>query len=347
MSKITRLRVQNFRSHDDYSFDLSPRTTTITGHNGSGKTSLIEAIYVSLQGSSFRGSDKDIIQHNTDWYRIDCTFDDHMRTVKFDSTKPSGKKQFIIDETKSYRMPPQKRFPVVLFEPEDLRLLSGSPARRRLFIDHLISQIDPHYHTAVRKYDRALKQRNNLLKSKNYNSDELFVWNVTLGEYGSYITTERIAFIERLNQRINETYNMIAQTNDQISIHYSYTLVDDVKAKIIRDLTLSFQKDTYLGYTTIGPHRDDVIFHYNNMPASAVASRGENRTVTLALKYLEADIITESINKKPIILLDDVYSELDQERQERLNSWNNTYQMVITHTQDNTSLPGTSTIKLI
>lgn len=330
MSTLRQIRVQNFRSHNDYTLELSPKTTIITGKNGSGKTSLLEAIYISLQGSSFRGTDKEIVKQLKDWYRVDASFEIGDRVVKFDSVKQTGKKQFISNNRTFYRLPASEKKPIVLFEPEDLRLLSGSPTRRRLFIDRFISQIDPLYHMAIRKYDRALKQRNNLLKKNHENTDELFVWNVALGEYGSYIINERIGFIERLNQKLTDAYQKISNTTDQISVHYSYTLVDDIKAKIIRDLALSFQKDSYLGYTTIGPHRDDLIFRYNDTAASEIASRGENRTIILALKYLEMEIIRDSTGEKPIILLDDVFSELDDIRQSSLSQTD--YQTIITST---------------
>ena len=191
--------------------------------------------------------------------------------------------------------------------------------------------MDPLYSTNLHKYDRALKQRNNLLKKHDIKRDELFVWDMTLSEYGAYIIEKRIAFIEKINNQLNEAYRAIAMTDDSVSIHYSHTYIGDIKQKILNDLFYHTEKDIALGYTSTGLHRHDVIFQFNNSPALDVASRGEVRSIVLALKFLEIDIIESIVDKKPIILLDDVFSELDDERQKRLFFMDN--QVVITSTK--------------
>lgn len=336
MSHVTKIGVQHVRNHTKKVVKLSPTTTIITGKNGAGKTSLIEALYIALQGSSFRGSDSDILQKDHPWYRIDIEMDDgSIRTVKFDSLKTTGRKQFLIDGKVSYRLAPSNKYPVVLFEPEDLRLISGSPVRRRHFIDHFISQINPLYSQSIRKYDRALKQRNNLLKRLHATSDELFVWNVALSEYGAFIMTERIAFIEKINQNLGDVYQSIAQNTDTVTIHYSHTLVDNIQQKLLSELTKSKNRDSIVGYTTTGPHRDDILVSYNSTPATTTASRGENRSIILALKQIEADIIYQITDTKPILLLDDVFSELDKDRQQQLTM--SDYQTLITTTHQKKS----------
>lgn len=310
---------------------LDRHVTLITGLNGSGKTSLLEAIYIALQGSSFKGSDSDVLRRDDNWWRIDVQYDDEsVRTVKFDSTKTTGRKQFQTDGRTMYRLLPKYKYPVVLFEPDDLRLLNGSPARRRQFIDRFISQLDPLYGAALRKYERALKQRNNLLKRDQTSSDELFVWNIALAEHGAYIIEERIRFIEELNASLGDIYRQIANTDDIVTIHYSYTRIDAIKQKLLGDLHAHSERDHLLGYTSVGPHRHDVMFEFNHSPALSVASRGEVRTVVLALKFLEVAIIEQLIDKKPIILLDDVFSELDATRQKLLTSQLKDHQIIMT-----------------
>ena len=316
---MKKLSVQNIRSHDKFVLKLSPTTTVITGSNGSGKTSLVEAIYISLQGTSFKGSDSDVLRHNSPWWRIDVEFDDYIkRTTTFDPSLISGRKKITVDDKVMYRLPAKFKHPVVLFEPDDLRLLHGSPTRRRQFIDRFISQLDPLYSTILHKYERALKQRNNLLKQQYTTTDELFAWNVTLSEYGAYIIEKRIAFIERINSQLNDAYNIIAKTNDIVTVHYSHTYIGDIKQKLLNELTSHSERDAIIGFTSIGPHRHDVVFQFNYSPALAVISRGEVRTIVLALKFLEVDIIEQITNIKPIILLDDVFSELDDNRQKYL-----------------------------
>ena len=331
MTSVKTLHVKHIRSHTEYNIEFSPEVTIITGANGSGKTSLLEAVYLSLQGTSFRGSDKDMLQKESPWWKIDSILDDQqIRTIKFDPEKVTSRKQFVIDGKTTARIPAKLKHPVVLFDPEDLRLLHGSPARRRQFIDRFISQLNPLYGPSLRKYERALKQRNNLLKNSYVQDDQLFAWNIALAEHGAYIIEQRIAFTEQLNQNLSSLYQDIAGTHDDVSIHYSHTFVGDIKQKLLNELHAHLERDRYLGSTSVGPHRHDVIFEINNSPALSVASRGEARTIVLALKFLEVDIIEQLTGKTPIVLLDDVFSELDATRQKLLTSQLKGHQIIIT-----------------
>jgi DNA replication and repair protein RecF len=333
MAMISRLAVQNVRSHRLYEVELSGGVTVITGPNGSGKTTLLESLYIALQGSSFKGSDSDILQSDKPWWKIDILLDgQEKRTVKYDPSRTSARKQFVIDTKTTARLAPKHKYPVVLFEPEDLRLLNGSPARRRQFIDRFIAQLNPLYGVALRKYERALRQRNNLLKRFNTPSDQLFAWDIALADHGAYLIEQRIAFIEQINSRLNEAYHDIAQTTDEVSVHYSHTFVGDIKQKLLAELQAHGERDRHLGNTSVGPHRHDVMFEFNHSPAISVASRGEVRTIVLALKFLEVDIIERLTGHKPLILLDDVFSELDLDRQKALSDTIRTHQIVITST---------------
>ncbi len=331
MTSIQSLHVKHIRSHREYSIEFSPEVTIITGANGSGKTSLLEAVYISLQGTSFRGSDGDLLQKESPWWKIDVVLNDQQtRTIKYDPAKTPSRKQFVIDSKTTARIPAKLKHPVVLFDPDDLRLLHGSPTRRRQFIDRFISQLNPLYGPALRKYERAMKQRNNLLKSAYISDDQLFAWNIALAEHGAYIIEQRIAFIEQINQNLSGLYQSIAGTHDEVSIHYSHTFVGDIKQKLLNELHAHAERDRYLGNTSVGPHRHDVIFQINTSPALSTASRGEARTIVLALKFLEVDIIERLTGKQPIILLDDVFSELDASRQKLLTSQLKGHQIIIT-----------------
>lgn len=335
MERITRLSVQHVRVHDTYSLAVSPNVTLITGANGSGKTSLIEALYISLQGSSFKGSDSDVLQREASWYRIDVAYEgDSTRTVKFDVERTSGKKQFVIDGKTNYRLLDKFKYPIVLFEPDDLRLLNGSPARRRQFIDRFISQLDPQYGLSLRRYERSLKQRNTLLK-RDADSSSMFAWDVSLSEHGAYIIKQRQAFVERLNKRLNDVYASIAHTDDDVAIRYSHK---DTAQHLLAELHQSAERDRLLGYTSVGPHRHDLLFEFNASPALSVASRGEVRSIVLALKFLEVEIIEQLTGKNPLILLDDVFSELDKERQNYLVDLTKKNQIIITSATNNSNL---------
>lgn len=327
--RLTSLSVQNVRTHTKYSLPIAPDVTLITGDNGSGKTSLLEAVYLTLQGSSFKGSDTDVIRFEAPWYRVDALFDTATRTVKFDPSRASGKKQFVIDDKTSYRLTHTHKYPVVLFEPDELRLIGGSPTRRRQFIDRFISQLDPEYALSLRRYERALKQRNIVLKNR-LSRDSLFVWDVALSKYGAYIIDRRIALIGRLRPLLEATYKEIAHSSDVVSISYSMPRVANSEQRLLSELHQSIERDMLLGSTSVGPHRHDILFTLNDHPAASAASRGEVRTIVLALKFLEVDILREITEKDPIILLDDVFSELDEPRQKALMERFSSYQTIIT-----------------
>jgi len=327
---IKSLTVENVRSHRRFSKQLSRTVTVITGPNGSGKTSLIEAVMVALGGHSFKGNDRELLRRGAEWWRIDVQLDEQLRTVKFqpEGTKP---KQFVVDDKASIRLPLGQRYPLVLFEPDDLRLLHGSPSRRRQFIDRFASQLIPEYSRVLRRYERALLQRNKLLKSGSSN-DTLFAWNIALAQYGAQIIDIRIRLIERLNKGLNPTYRTIAQTKDNVVIRYSHESADHTEQKLLTELESHTDRDRILGFTSVGPHRHDVMFDFNSSPAIGSASRGEVRTIILALKFLEVDIIQEVTGFPPVVLLDDVLSELDDKRQTHLATKFQDHQIIMTST---------------
>jgi DNA replication and repair protein RecF len=158
------------------------------------------------------------------------------------------------------------------------------------------------------------------------------VWDVALSEYGAYIIEKRILFIKQINDKLNESYNNIAKSIDVVSVNYSHNTTGDIKQKLLSKLHHHSEKDKIIGSTSVGPHRHDVIFKFNNSLALTTASRGEVRTIVLALKFLEVDIIEKTTNNKPIILLDDVFSELDVNRQKALGDVTRDHQIIITST---------------
>lgn len=341
---IESLAVENIRSHRSFSRRFAKAVTVITGPNGSGKTSLLEAIMVALGGHSFKGTDNELLRRDSEWWRIDVSLDDQTRTVKYQpgGTKP---KQFVVDGKTTARLPIDSRYPIILFEPEDLRLLHGSPARRRQFIDRFAAQLIPGYSRVLRRYERALQQRNKLLKN-GASAESLFAWNISLAKYGAQIIDIRIRLVERLNAGLDQTYRTIAQTKDSISIHYSHTVIDRTEQKLLAELESRIERDQFLGFTGIGPHRHDVLINFNDAPAIGSASRGEVRTIILALKFLEVDIVEEVTGLPPVILLDDVLSELDDKRQTHLATKFQDHQIIMTSTNPPVVLGDAKVIKL-
>ncbi|MBQ3318461.1 DNA replication/repair protein RecF [Candidatus Saccharibacteria bacterium] len=324
---IKKINLKNFRSHDEYELEADGLTTLILGENGWGKTSVLEAIYIALQGKSFRAVDREILKRDAEFYviLIKLMNGEEVR-VSFDGVN----KNFLIDGKKWKRLPRKNRYPVILFLPSDLNLISASPGRRRDYFDALISQRDEKYARAVSKYKKALKQRNELLKRENVEIFEVFPWNVMLAEYGWEIFETRKKEIEKINEKITESYRSIAENSDTVSIFYK----TDIKSKdeYLKILENDFLRDKILKHTSFGVQKDDFIFQFNGREAEGSASRGEVRSIILALKFIEADEIEEEMNKKALILLDDVFSELDEKRQRALISNFSDNQIIITST---------------
>jgi DNA replication and repair protein RecF len=329
---VSRLRVQNFRNHDDISCEFSPTISLIYGPNGAGKTSLLEALYIAYRGTSFKGFDRDIVNESRSWYRIDVRDEQYARTVLFDDRTGKRLKQFTVDDKKSTRLLKRTKRPVVLFSPDDLRLFTGSPARRRQYIDKLIIQFDEAYGQALRRYERALLQRNKLLKSPYVSPDVLFSWNVILSENGATILTARARVIDYLRPYIQKYYTDIAKNTDGVSIEYPHAVY--TSQQLLQALEQSYERDKLLGSTSVGPHRHDIAVKLRGRHAADIASRGENRTLVLALKYAEGDMLHDMVGELPLIMLDDVFGELDVNHRKSLMKTFSGYQIIITSTDD-------------
>lgn len=328
---IDSIKLSNFRSHSSYVLKCTNNTSLILGENGSGKTSVLEAIYILTQGKSFRATDPDIIKRGASFYRAELLYSNgESSTVTFDGIK----KTFITLGKKTRRLPAKNKYPVVLFQPSDLNLIDHAPSRRRTYFDRIFSQFDSRYASALSKYDKALRQRNELLKSDTLSLESIFSWNIILSKYGTDLYNMRSQFITEINSSLTPTYHSIADNNDQINIAYQTTVRLGNEAKYLSILEANFEKDRYLGHTSFGVHRDDYIFNFNHTHADGSASRGESRSVILALKFVEANLIFDKTNKRPLILLDDVFSELDPNRRRCLiNNFKNN-QVVITSVEE-------------
>ncbi|HVX48140.1 MAG TPA: DNA replication and repair protein RecF [Candidatus Saccharimonadales bacterium] len=329
---IIDLRLQNFRSYGNASFELSPGVNIVVGPNASGKTNLLEALLVMARGSSYRAKDSELVSFNKPWTRLDINLiDGGQRTVKI-VREPALAKTYELDKKTYKRLMLQHTLPVVLFEPEDLRLLSGGPERRRDYLDDLLEQTRPGYGTIRRQYRRALAQRNSLLK-QNGNRDQVFPWSVRLSELAGQIGRFRAELTTELNKEMTGLYRELSGTKTKVSLEYqSSQPVDNYETALLKNLESSWELDLARGFTGQGPHRDDLLVLFNGRPASEVASRGEVRTAVLALKIIELKLIEKLRQQPPLLLLDDVFSELDGKRRHALTDHLSSYQTFITTT---------------
>lgn len=331
------LTLHHFRSYEDYSVEFSPAVNIIVGPNGSGKTNMLEALYVLSYGVSFRGSDRDMVARAGDWFRLEAAYGGLQRVLACQITPQGGiEKQFTIDGVKRARLTDALRVPVVLFEPEHLRLLRDSPSHRRDYLDSLLAKLQPDFTWLKHQFERVLLQRNNVLKRRlpaALRDDQLFVWDIKFAELAEQIVSRRQALVAQFAARISDTYSNIARQPHTVSLDYQHTVIgSDYRAAVLKALQANAQRDSERGFTTVGPHRDDLLVLLDGAPAAVAASRGEMRSLLLSLKMIELHLLHVHYDTPPLLLLDDVFSELDASRRQALASLAKDYQTLITTT---------------
>lgn len=327
MNIIKTVHLRNFRSHADFKLSCEKPTTLIIGENGSGKTSVLEAIYLALVGKSFKGMDDEMVRRGEEAYRVEVEHNDGKRVI----VRCGGTREFEVGGKKTRRLPKKNKYPVTLFEPDDLYLVGASPTRRRDYFDKILAQINEEYRVALSKYNKALKQRNDYLKKEVATRDGVFVWDVLLAKYGTLLNERRVDFADRLNRSLTETYRSIADNQDVCRVEIDR--MQGGESEYLAELTRRYGRDCAVGHTTYGAHRDDWRFWFNEQEANGSASRGEVRSMVLALKFIEARVIREETGRNPVVLLDDIFSELDEVRQKQLVDNFKGYQVIISGTK--------------
>lgn len=346
---LTSLRLQNFRSYTDASFEFGERVNIIVGPNGSGKTNLLEAVQVLAVGSSYRVHDAELVLHGAPWARLDASMQDGgSRTLKL-MIEPRPSKTFEIQQKPYMRLSQQHTLPLVLFEPNHLQLLHGAPELRRSYLDEILEQTKPGYISFRRNYRRVLSQRNALLKRGHPSTGEVFPWNLRLSELGAVMARARFELTTELALKLAELYKILSKSGAELTISYEPQFpIETYETSLLSKLESALARDVARGFTAYGPHREDITVLLNGREAAEVASRGETRTIVLALKILELELIEQARGITPILLLDDVFSELDGVRRRALTSYLQAHQtfltttdadVVIKHFTDSTILP--------
>ena len=332
---IVDLRLQKFRSYKDESFEFDDRVNIVVGPNASGKTNLLEAIMVICRGGSFRAKDNELIAFRAPWARLDAHINEQTRTIKIlRQNNDTTTKEYEINNHKLKRLLLAKQLPVVLFEPNHLQLLHGSPELRRDYLDNLLEQTLAGYGRLLRDYKRTLVQRNALLKRDAQAPSQLFAWNIRLSELGGQVANHRINLVKRINKKLNKIYQSLAGSR-KIKVLLTYDSAiksDNYASSLLQQLEARQGIDLERGFTSVGPHRDDLLVKFNQRLAAEIASRGETRSTLLSLKVIELELVEESRGQKPLLLLDDVFSELDGARRRALTEIIKDHQTFITTT---------------
>ncbi|CCV63582.1 DNA replication and repair protein RecF [Alteracholeplasma palmae J233] len=310
---IKKLELKQFRNHLTKTIEFNKNLVYLVGPNGSGKTSILESIYFASTTKSHRtNNEKEMIQENQPFSII------KLKTVTNDFQivlSDTGKRAFINQVEKRKISDYIGHFKVVMFSPEDLSLIKGSPSDRRKFMDLELMQLYPSYLQTLSQYKKVLKQRNLLLKKIKIDDDYTFlnILGEQLLELGEVLISKRKAFLEELQEELNKAYKLFS--NYQTTIQYIPYLT---KEKMIEHFTKKQKYDIINQTTMAGPHKDDFIILFNEKIANAFASQGEQRLIMIALKLALLKLIQKHENKEIVLLLDDVLSELDDQIQKTI-----------------------------
>lgn len=330
---ITGIKADGFKNLKKVDITPHESINIFWGKNAQGKTNLIEAIWLCTGVRSFRSTkDKGMIDIEKDVMTIEVSFKDKLReqTVRYAMSRQNLKDKSLFLNGVKVRNPAKLfgQLDCVVFTPEDLEISKGSPENRRQFLDLCVSQIKNNYAAVCAKYERIIEHRNALLKSIAFgksSKDELDGWDTQLAQLGSYISLLRYNYTKKLNVFAGKLYGEISQGKEKLEISYYSSVFSklegrkdfagDLAREYLQTLKKTVDEDIKAGFTTKGVHRDDIIAKINSLPCRDFASQGQHRSVALVLKLAQAYILEQETDDAPCILLDDVLSELDANRQ--------------------------------
>ena len=347
--RIKKLKVENFRNLENLDIEFSEGVNIIYGNNAQGKTNIIESIYIFSFGKSFRANkDIELLKFDKEYFlsNIKIMKKDRELEMDFGFDKISNKKMIKVNGVIQKKISDIiGKLNVVVFKPEDIKIVTDSPSIRRKYIDYLISSISKSYLENITKYKKVMEERNNLLKeiklrlkgSKNLDetdSNFLDVYDKLLSKLNCEIYNERKRVIEKLNNYIYDIHLKLTENyinNEKLHIKYVSNVAEDIE-KMYNNLSKSRLNDINKGYTSLGIHRDDYIISINSLDVSIYGSQGQKKSSIISLKLSELKVIEEVIGEKPVLLLDDYMSELDERRRLKFLDIIEDIQIIITTT---------------
>lgn len=337
---IKSLTLKDYRSYQNHTFEFSPNVNILVGKNAQGKTNVLEAIFFMILGRSFKTSkEKEVIAWEKDKAYIKGEFQKKYREIKIEMFFDKNcKKSVKIDEINIKKIGElMSSVNGVFFSPDELRLVKDSPEERRRFMNVVLSQINKRYFYMLGRYEKVLANRNKLLKeSKSIEvlKDTIDIWDRALADFAEKIYTERNNFIKEMAPYALKAHEYLSGGKENITLEYKSSFSGENYAdKMLKALSKNLEKDFKLGYTTVGVHRDEIDFYLNGVEVKTFGSQGQQRTVALSLKLAELEFIKNKIGEYPLLLLDDVFSELDAERRKKLLKFASKTQTIITCTE--------------
>ena len=334
---IKSLKLKNYRNYDLLDLTFDPKTNILYGDNAQGKTNILEALYLSGTTKSHRGTkDRDMIQFGHDESHLETVVEKKGIIFQIDMhLKKNSPKGIAIDKVPIRRA--SELFGIVhfvFFSPEDLNIIKEGPAGRRRFIDLELSQLDKIYLNNLSNYNRIINQRNSLLKdiygsNQQHLLETLDIWDMQLAAYGTKVLERRKEFVDQLNEIIYGIHKNLSGDREELVIVYE---PDTEAENLENDLRISREKDIKYKMTSVGPHRDDFSFVVNGVDIRKYGSQGQQRTAALSLKLSEIELVKKVTGDNPVLLLDDVLSELDSNRQNYLLNNIGNIQTIITCT---------------
>lgn len=325
------LKLNNFTNYTELNYEVDTFLNLIVGDNAQGKTNLLDAIYYLSSGSSYRyHHDQQLIKWNADFFTINAVTESKYNLNKFAFSYTNNKKVITVNESKLGKISDLLGiFTVVFFSPDDLYIVKGSPNLRRKYLDSELSQVSPKYYYYLQQYKKSLLQRNRLLKEIKLNKTgkkSLEIWNIQLAKYGAWLIVKRLEMLKKLKPLARLTHRKLADGLEELEIIYKHSLtvkdnqftLQELEDSFLVQLELCLEDDVIRGFTTKGPHRDDFEVRVNGYNLKEYGSQGQQRTAALSLKISEVEFMYAETGEYPVLLLDDVLSELDKKRRDQL-----------------------------
>ncbi|MGN0719225.1 MAG: DNA replication/repair protein RecF [Anaerovoracaceae bacterium] len=338
---IKEIELQNFRNYEELHLEFHKNVNLILGNNAQGKTNLLESIYLCSMGKSFRTSrDSDLIRFGSEFARVkaEAKKEYYDTSVELIYSRNGGKSARLDGNRIRKASELLENLYLVIFSPEDLKIVKEEPEKRRRFIDRELCQLRPRYYEAFSSYKKVLLQRNAYLKEYTVDPSILDLWDMQLARYGAQIMVMRKEFVEKLRDISQEIHKSITNGRENLNLVYVPNVPvsssqDKTEEDFYKMIRSSFENDIRQRTTTRGPHKDDVEFYIDDISVRSFGSQGQQRTSALSVKLAELSLIKEETGEDAILLLDDVMSELDLQRQEFLIKSLSEIQMFITTTE--------------